>query len=167
MALERAPVARTHMLIRRPVAEVFEAFVDPAITSRFWFTRGSGRLVPGAAVTWHWDMYGFSAPVRVEAVEPNRTIRVRWPTPVEWLFTERENGTTFVVITASGFAGTDDEQVAAAIDSMGGFSFVLAGCKAFLEHGIALNLVQDHDPDADVSKTGKPDTAGSRSEPSR
>ncbi|MBC7990984.1 MAG: polyketide cyclase, partial [Luteimonas sp.] len=28
------------MLIRRPVAEVFEAFVDPAITSRFWFTRG-------------------------------------------------------------------------------------------------------------------------------
>jgi uncharacterized protein YndB with AHSA1/START domain len=38
------PMARAEMLIRRPVSEVFEAFVDPAITSRFWFTRGSGRL---------------------------------------------------------------------------------------------------------------------------
>ena len=32
------------MLIRKPVAEVFEAFVDPDITAKFWFTKGSGRL---------------------------------------------------------------------------------------------------------------------------
>jgi hypothetical protein len=44
--------------------------------------------------------------------------------------------------------GSDDEKVAQAIDSMGGFSFTLAGCKAWLEHGIELNLVQDHNPDA-------------------
>jgi uncharacterized protein YndB with AHSA1/START domain len=167
MALERAPVARTHMLIRRPVAEVFEAFVDPAITSRFWFSRGNGRLLPGAAVTWHWDMYGFSAQVRVDAVEPNRRIQVRWPTPVEWVFTEREDHTTFVVITASGFTGTDDEQIAAAINSMGGFSFVLAGCKALLEHGVALNLVPDHDPDAVVSKAAESGAASPRSENNR
>ena len=41
------PVAKAEMLIRRPVTEVFEAFVNPAITSRFWFTKGSGRLEPG------------------------------------------------------------------------------------------------------------------------
>ena len=50
MALHVAPVARAEMLIRKPVSLVFEAFVDPAITSRFWFTRGSGRLEPGAEV---------------------------------------------------------------------------------------------------------------------
>ena len=33
------PVAKSEMLIRRPVADVFEAFIDPAITSRFWFTK--------------------------------------------------------------------------------------------------------------------------------
>ena len=33
-----------------------------------------------------------------------------------------------------------------AIDSMQGFSLVLAGAKAFLEHGIELNLVADHAP---------------------
>jgi len=36
----------TGMLIRRPVAEVFEAFIDPDITTQFWFTRSSGRLEP-------------------------------------------------------------------------------------------------------------------------
>lgn len=29
------PTAKAEMLIRRPVAEVFEAFVNPAITSKF------------------------------------------------------------------------------------------------------------------------------------
>lgn len=153
MSLEHAPIARSHMLIRRPVAEVFEAFVDPAITSRFWFTRGSGRVVPGAEVTWHWDMYPVSAQVTVEAVEYNRRILIRWPTPVEWVFTPRTDDTTFVVITASEFTGADDEQVVQAIDSMGGFSLVLAGCKAFLEHGVALNLVADHNPDAHAATT--------------
>lgn len=73
---EGAPHAKAEMLIRRPVAEVFEAFVDPAITGRFWFTSGSGRLAPGAQVTWHWATYDFSAQVNVIAIEPNRRIRI-------------------------------------------------------------------------------------------
>jgi uncharacterized protein YndB with AHSA1/START domain len=47
MSPDQAPCAKAEMLIRRPVSEVFEAFVDPAITSKFWFTRGSGRLEAG------------------------------------------------------------------------------------------------------------------------
>jgi uncharacterized protein YndB with AHSA1/START domain len=148
MSLTNDPVARTQMLIRTPASVVFEAFVDPAITSRFWFTRGSGRVEAGKKITWHWDMYGVSAEVLVKAVERDRRILVEWPTPVEWLFDPRSGDTTLVTITASGFTGTDDEMVAQAIDSMGGFSFVLAGCKAYLEHGVCLNLVADHDPDS-------------------
>jgi len=48
--LSHVPVTKTGMLIRRPVAEVFEAFVNPNITTRFWFTRSSGRLESGKAV---------------------------------------------------------------------------------------------------------------------
>ncbi|MDH4107619.1 MAG: SRPBCC family protein [Gammaproteobacteria bacterium] len=151
MALQNEPVARTQMLIRRPVAEVFEAFVDPAVTSRFWFSRGSDRLRQGQTITWHWDMYGFSVPVRVTALEPNSGIRIEWPTPVEWQFTPRGDDATFVVITASGFDGTDDQKVARAVDSMGGFSFALAACKAWLEHGVELNIVADHSPDQHVT----------------
>jgi uncharacterized protein YndB with AHSA1/START domain len=147
MSLTNDPVARTQMLIRRPVSAVFEAFVDPAITSRFWFTRASARVEPGKTITWHWDMYGVSAEVSVKAVERDRRILIEWPTPVEWVLDPRSGDTTLVTITASGFTGTDDEMVAQALDSMGGFSFVLAGCKAYLEHGISLDLVADHDPD--------------------
>lgn len=148
------PVARTHMLIHRPAAEVFRAFVDPALTSRFWFSRGSGELRQGATVTWHWDMYGASATVDVIALESDRRILVHWPTPVEWTFSPRGDGATFVTITAGGFEGTEDAQVAQAIDSMGGFSIALAGCKAWLEHGIELGLVADHDPDHHVPRDG-------------
>ncbi|MFN7915466.1 MAG: SRPBCC family protein [Vicinamibacterales bacterium] len=141
------PVARTQMLIRRPASAVYAAFIDPAITSRFWFSRGSAVLTPGAHVTWYWDMYGAAAQVDVVALEEHRRIAVRWPTPVEWVFEPRGEGATLVTITASGFTGSPDEQVSRAIDSMGGFSFVLAGCKAWLEHAVELNLVLDHNPD--------------------
>ncbi len=148
MALHVAPVAQAVMLIRKPAREVFEAFVDPAITSKFWFSRGSRKLEQGSVVTWHWDMYGASAEVTVKALERDRRILIEWPTPVEWMFTPRSEGTTYVSITASGFTGNDDEKVKQAIDAMGGFSFLLAGCKAYLEHGLMLNLVGDHNPDA-------------------
>lgn len=154
MTLQNAPIAKAQMLIRKPVAEVFEAFVDPAITTKFWFTRSSGRLEPGKEVRWDWEMYGVSAQVSVKAVEQDKRILIEWsddhgnPCPVEWLFTPREDGTTFVTISNWGFSGSDDEVVKQAIDSMGGFTLVLAGLKALLEHNVVLNLVGDHFPDA-------------------
>jgi uncharacterized protein YndB with AHSA1/START domain len=152
LKLGSAPVAKAGMLIRRPVAEVFEAFVDPAMTGKFWFSRGSARLEPGKQVEWHWDMYGFSVPVTVKAVEANERIVVEWPgeggaTKIEWTFTAREDGTTFVSIANSGFAGTADDMVEQAIGSTEGFAFVLAGLKALLEHNVRLNLVPDRHPD--------------------
>ena len=152
MKVENAPVAKSEMLIRKPVAEVFEAFVDPAITSRFWFTKGSGRLEAGKEVQWDWEMYNFSVPVRVKEAEQNKRIVVEWdayedPSTIEWVFTERPDNTTFVSITNSGFDGAREEVVNKALDSTEGFTFVLAGLKAWLEHGIELNLVRDRFPD--------------------
>lgn len=145
--LQTEPIACAQMLIRKPVAEVFEAFIDPEITSRFWFSRGDSRLEEGKATTWYWDMYGVTADVEVKAIEPGKRILIEWPTPVEWTFSPRGDDATFVTITASGFEGTDDDKVAQAVDAMGGFTLTLAGCKAYLEHGIELNLVADHNPD--------------------
>jgi uncharacterized protein YndB with AHSA1/START domain len=152
--LNHAPVAKAQMLIRRPVAEVFEAFANPAVTSRFWFTKGSGKLEAGKKVQWDWEMYGISSQVDVKAIEPNKRILVEWssadskPTMIEWRFDARPGNTTFVTITNTGFSGSGDQVVDQAIDSMGGFSLVLAGLKALLEHNVALNLVADHAPEA-------------------
>ena len=145
-------MARAEMLIRRPVSEVFEAFVDPAITSRFWFTRGSGRLELGKQIRWDWEMYDFSVQVAVKALEGNRRILIEWsaygdPTTVEWVFTPRADNTTFVSVTNAGFRGDADEIVKQAITATEGFAFVLAGAKALLEHDVILNLVPDRFPD--------------------
>jgi uncharacterized protein YndB with AHSA1/START domain len=147
-----APFSTTGMLIRRPADEVFRAFVDPAITSQFWFSRSSGPLAAGRTVDWIWDRYGVTAPVTVQALEPDRRIVVTWPgyggeTTVDWAFAPRDDGTTFVTITETGFTGDADtlrQQVAASTE---GFTLVLAGLKALLEHGIQLNLVADRFPD--------------------
>lgn len=149
------PIAKAEMLIRRPVAEVFEAFVDPEMTSKFWFTNGSGRLEADKEVTWTWEMYGFSIPVRVTAFEHNKRIQIEWPSSggpstVEWTFTPRPDNTTFVSITNSGFSGDEEAVVNEAIASTEGFTLVLAGLKAFLEHKVILNLVPDRFPDGIV-----------------
>jgi len=152
MALKNPPSANAAMLIRKPVSEVFEAFVNPAITSKFWFTKGSGRLETGKQVKWDWEMYNFSIDVKVIAVEQNKRIVIQWPgqrgpTTVEWIFTARPDGTTFVDVTNKGFHGGEDQIVQEALDSTGGFTWVLAGAKAFLEHNIQLNLVRDRFPE--------------------
>lgn len=144
--------AHTAMLIRRPVAEVFAAFVDPAITSKFWFSNGSDRLEQGKAVEWTWEMYGFSVPVKVLAREENKRILVEWPgnpepTTLEWSFTARPDDTTFVTITNRGFQGEPAAVVQQAVGATEGFTFVLAGAKAWLEYGIQLKLVPDRHPD--------------------
>jgi len=151
MELQDSPIAEAQMLIRKPVSEVFTAFVDPAVTTRFWFTKSSGKLESGKDVRWDWEMYGVSASVRVKVVDSNKRILVEWGDPprvVEWLFDPRPDGTTLVSISERGFRGSDDEVIAQALDSRGGFTIVLAGLKAMLEHDVALNLVADQHPDA-------------------
>jgi uncharacterized protein YndB with AHSA1/START domain len=151
LELKQVPEASTGMLIRKPVAEVFAAFIDPDITSEFWFTKGSGRLEVGKQVQWDWEMYDLSIPVTAKAIEPDKRIVIEWPgysgpTTVEWRFAPQRDGTTFVDITESGFTGDGDELVKYVADSTQGFTLVLAGLKALLEHGVRLNLTADRFP---------------------
>ncbi|HEU4325808.1 MAG TPA: SRPBCC family protein [Roseiflexaceae bacterium] len=151
LQLSQAPVSKTGMLIRRPAAEVFEAIVDPEITTQFWFTKSSGRLEAGGQVRWEWEMYDASADVSVKAVEPHRRVVIEWPgysgpTTVEWLLAPQPDGTTFVSVSEAGFAGDGDSLARQAADSTEGFVLMLAGMKALLEHGVRLNLVADRHP---------------------
>jgi uncharacterized protein YndB with AHSA1/START domain len=148
--LTAVPVVQAQMLIRRPAPEVFRAFTDPSVTTKFWFTHSSGPLAAGATVTWEWAMYGASTVVTVKEMVPDRRILAVWepesPTELEWLFLPGAGGTTLVRITESGFDGTADEVVAKAIDAMGGFTMVLCALKALLERGVTLTAVGDAHP---------------------
>lgn len=151
----QAPVTCVKLTIRRPPADVFAAFADPAITTRFWFTKSSGKLEAGKRVRWDWEMYGVGSDIDVLALDPAKRIRIRWDqehgrTEVEWTFEPRGDGHTRVIITESGFGGDADAQIAEALDSTQGFSLTLAAAKAWLEHGIVLRVVEDKAPDAHV-----------------
>lgn len=157
MKLTRPPTVETELRIRRPVAEVFEAFVNPEITSKFWFRKGTAPLKTGKTVTWYFGPPGVYAEVRVKSVEKNERILIVWEgedgaaRSVEWLFRPAPDDSTYVSISERGFAGDADTVVRSSIASMGGFTWVLSALKIYLEHGIDLNIVKD----ANVAKDTK------------
>ena len=154
ITLNEKPVVKAEMLIRKPVEEVYEAFINPEITTKFWFTKSSGKLEEGKTIRWDWEMYGVGDELEVKKIDQNKRILIEWSdgTQVKWNFTIRNDNETFVSITNTGFSGNGDEMTAQAIDSMGGYTMVLCGLKALLEHNIILNLVSDKAPDAIVQK---------------
>lgn len=149
LQLTKAPVVKVGMLIRKPVAEVFETFINPDMTTKFWFTKSSGKLEAGKRITWVWKMYNATGLlVNVKIIETNKRILVEWGdlgamTELEWIFTPYENNSTFKSITNSGFKGDADSVVAQVLDSLGGFTTVLDGAKTWLEHNIDPNLIVD------------------------
>jgi len=63
MTNNKSKCSEAKMLIRKPVEEVFEAFMNPEITKNFWFTKSSGRLEVDKKITWTWEMYNASTTV--------------------------------------------------------------------------------------------------------
>ena len=145
----RSKCAEAPMLIRKPVDEVFEAFINPVITKNFWFTKGSDRLEVDKKITWEWEMYNISTTVVAKEILRDQKIVFEWDNTtktVEIHFKELDDDSTFVTITESGFSQKGDELIAAIKDSTGGFTTVLDGLKAFMEHRINLNLIADKFP---------------------
>ena len=152
-----SPIVETQMLIRKPAEEVFQAFVDPSITKNFWFTKGSGKLEVGKSVTWEWEMYGVSTKVFVKEIVNNEKIIIEWGEPVTTVnfeFKSLNDNATYVVIKNYGFNLEGDQLINAIKDNTGGFTTVLDGLKAHLEHNINLNLILDKFP-KEVSEHGK------------
>jgi uncharacterized protein YndB with AHSA1/START domain len=147
------------MLVRRPPGEVFQALVDPDITTKFWFTKSSGTVVSGASLQWDWEMYGVSAKVSVKDVDENRRIAFDWgddeeSTTVEFRFTPLGDNGTYVKVTEAGLTGDGDALVARVAGSTGGFTIALCALKALLEHDVVLTVVRDRFPkglDAELS----------------
>ncbi len=142
--------ADASMMIRKPVEQVFNAFIDPAVTSQFWFTKSSGKLELGKNIVWSWEMYGINVPVLVESITPNERIQILWgegeqESRVKWEFKAIE-ASTFVQIKNYDFKSKGNQLINQIRDSTGGFTLVLAGLKAYLEHDIQLNLIDDKWP---------------------
>lgn len=147
-----APVAELCLLFQVPVSKVFEAFVEPKITTKFWFTQSDGRLEPGKHVNWRWEKHDLTVPVQVLEVEQDKRILMEWgegddKSTVEWTFTAQSDDGTSVRVLNSNFVGSIEEIVAKVIDSQGGFTQMLGDAKAFLESDSNANPVADGHPE--------------------
>lgn len=144
------PVVEVDLLVRRPASEVWKAFVDPELIRRFWLARSSGRLETGAVVTWWFKVAGAEARVEVREARPEELLDLRWDDgqPLRISFADHPQGTV-VTVRVTDFGG--DTAAANAVESMSGFTLVLASLKLYLEHGIEGELMYDKFPDADYT----------------
>lgn len=146
--MESKIFVQAQMLIRKPIQEVFEAFINPEITTNFWFTKSTGKLEEGETIIWEWEMYNAKSEVKVLQIIPNQLIKTEWglfSNNVDYEFKEMEKG-TLVIIKSYGYSEKGDELLSVINDNTGGFTTVLDGCKAYLEHGINLKLIEDKFP---------------------
>ena len=131
--------------IGRPVAEVFDAVVNPKKLSGYFTTLGgaSAPLVAGATVTW-WGQ----VPVEVDEVVENRRIVLRWDgsgedvkppykTLIEMEFEPLDDGGTFVKIAESGWR-EDEAGRKQSYGNCEGWAMMLSAMKAYVEYGINL-----------------------------
>jgi uncharacterized protein YndB with AHSA1/START domain len=135
--------AKLEMLIRRPVAEVFTAFVRPEQITRFWLKHTTGPLFAGARVEWEFLVPAAIETVTVTAFEQARRNAFDWSDGigVDMRFAEDAGRDTRVAITATGFDG--DAAVDAVVTATEGFAIVLCDLKTLLETGRSANLVRD------------------------
>lgn len=137
--------------IDRPVAEVFEAVVDPGQLSSYFTTGGAkGRLEAGATVTWDFHDFPGAFPVEVTEVVKDERISLRWEsaepteaggaprwTTVTMRFEQLDDGRTLVRISEAGWKPTA-AGLKASYGNCEGWTGMLIALKVWLEHGIRL-----------------------------
>lgn len=98
-----------------------------------------------------WKMYDVTIPITVKSIKTNKKILIELGnyqdlTSVEWTFTELNTDATFVSIVNTIISADTEKAIAMVRNSTEGFTLVLAGLKALLEHNVILNLVGDRFP---------------------
>lgn len=142
--------------VARPVAEVFEAVVDPEKLSEYFTTGGArGRLETGSTVMWDFADFPGAFPVKVVEVVPNQRIVLQWEaadgaapqangeppdggsydTTVAMTFEALEDGRTLVRISEEGWRQTPSG-LNASYGNCAGWMQMLCALKVWIEHGI-------------------------------
>jgi uncharacterized protein YndB with AHSA1/START domain len=144
--------------IAKPVAEVFEAIVNPAELSRYFTTGGAeGRLETGVTVTWDFHDFPGAFPVWVVEVVPDKRIVLQWEasedaplegdeavaasrgyrTTVTMTFEPLDDGRTLVSVSEEGWRETE-AGLKASYGNCQGWMQMLCALKAYKEYGINL-----------------------------
>lgn len=138
------PTFKVQLKIQKPVADVFDAVVNPTKLTGYFLQTTSGPLMEGATVQWKFAEVPEAFDVVVREVLRDARIVLEWPaapggyeTRVEMVFTPIDERNTLVQIGESGWR-EDPPGIAASYDNAGGWMHMMCCMKAYLEHGINL-----------------------------
>lgn len=137
-------LAQAKMLIRRPARDVFNAFVQPELITKFWLEGTTGPLRQGAQVEWQFMVPGATERVHVTAFDESHRIAFTWSEGglgVGIKFSGEHEDTTVVCVEVRGFK--NDGGMDQVVNATEGFSIVLCDLKVFLETGRSPGLVKD------------------------
>ena len=129
--------------INKPLAEVFDAVINPKKLTGYFCDQSDGPLVEGKTVHWSWTNYKVTHPVIVKQIVPNSKIVIEWPaatggtTIAEMSFSTLEDGRTMVQVSESGWP-SNEAGVKASYKNCEGWQHMISCMKAYLIHGIDL-----------------------------
>jgi uncharacterized protein YndB with AHSA1/START domain len=142
--MKMEPKFQVQLKIQRPVAEVFDAVIDPKKLSGYFTKSASGPLAEGATVKWTFTEVEGETPVKVRQIVKNERIVLEWPadeggydTRIEMAFKPLEGNATLVQISESGWRDTP-KGIESSYGNCGGWMHMQCCLKAYLEHGINL-----------------------------
>jgi uncharacterized protein YndB with AHSA1/START domain len=133
--------AQISLYIQALPNDVYTAFVEPAILSRFWLSAASGPLRIGEQVHWEFMVDGAETNVKAVTMDPGKRLAWEWDGSAVSIEFEPLDGGTAVILVNDSFLATGREAIDAVIDATEGFSFVLADLKTLLETGISAGIV--------------------------
>jgi uncharacterized protein YndB with AHSA1/START domain len=141
---EQILIAKTQMGILKPLHKVFEAIVNNNKMNKYFISTGSGRIESGKLITWTWDDYNATHKIKVEKVEKDKYISLKWDgsgveTLTEIFFEQKSENLTLVKITESGWS-VDFQGANRCMAQTEGWTHFLCCLKAYVEYNIDLRL---------------------------
>lgn len=129
--------------INKPIAEVFDAVINPKKIVGYFCEQTDAPLVEGQTVHWSWTTHKVTEPVKVKQIILNSKIVIEWAastggtTIAEMSFSTLEDGRTMVKISESGWPA-NEEGLKASYKNCEGWQHMVTCMKAYLQHGIDL-----------------------------
>jgi uncharacterized protein YndB with AHSA1/START domain len=129
--------------INKPVAEVFDAVINPKKIVGYFCNQTDAPLTEGQTVHWTWSSVPITFPVQVKQIITNSKIVIEWPaatggtTVAEMSFCSLEDGKTMVSVSESGWP-ENQAGLKASYKNCEGWQHMMTCMKAYLQHGIDL-----------------------------
>ena len=133
-----------HTKIGKPIAEVFDAVVNPEKVGIYFATGGvNAPMAEGRNISWKFKDISFEQDMKIRRLVENRKIELEWfteegkRTDVTITFDKISEDRTMITIVHSGYE-ENQKGLEDSYSHFEGWTVMLASLKVYLEHGIVL-----------------------------